>query len=608
LREPLAAAELTVTSNAAANENSDLHDAAFGREVQIELVRLHARIIRRMPWVQSILAACIGVIVLRYVPLAAFAIWCGVSIGIESLRAEYAERLLRKAAPVDSKRAHRAFVLWALAAGAAVGVGAAFCFPNLPISDQAVLGIVLFAMPAAGVAVSQSSRYIAAAYCLAILLPASACWMLLYPHQALSVGVMTLVYCAFIILVSVEGESLLLRSVVIRHERDRLVRDLEKRNADVREAMERAEQAAQSRARVLATASHDLRQPLHALSIYSAVLAAGPAPDQLREVGANIDQIVRSLGSLLHGLLDLSRLTVGHYEPEHKRVALEAVVESVCAEYRRSAADKGLELRVRAEPVRVLGDAVAIGRIVRNLLDNAIKYTARGTIDVSLALDAAHDAAVIAVADSGPGIAPEQQARIFEEFYQLDNPGRDRGRGVGLGLAIVQRLCELIGAEIGVESAPGAGATFRLRLPHRVTEEHASAASVGGDESAPLKDRSVYLIDNENDILHGTQRLLESWGMRTAIANSADAAERLFRERGVPELLITDLRLRGAEHGAELAARLRRKFAQFPVLVITGEVSATAVAQVDGLGGTLLYKPITPELLRRAIVRAIAPC
>jgi len=598
-----------VTPARAARDTAEFPDAAFGREVQIELVRLHARIIRRMPWVQSILAACIGLIVLRYVALAAFAIWCGISIGIESLRANYADHVLRRAAPIDSRRTHRAFVVWALAAGAAVGVGAAFCFPRLPINDQSVLGIVLFAMPAAGVAVSQSSRYIAAAYCLSILLPASGCWMLLYPHQALSVVVMTLVYCAFIILVAVEGELLLLRSVIIRHERDRLVRDLEKRNADVREAMERAEQAAQSRARVLATASHDLRQPLHALSIYSAVLAAGPAPEQLREVGANIDQIVRSLGSLLHGLLDLSRLTVGHYEPEHKRVALEGVVESVCAEYRRFAADKGLELRLRVAPVRVLGDAVAIGRIVRNLLDNAIKYTMQGSIDVRLALEREGDdaIAVISVADTGPGIAPEQQARIFEEFYQLDNPGRDRGRGVGLGLAIVQRLCELIGAQINVESVPAAGATFRLRLPHVLAEEHTATTPTESDESALLQDRSVYLVDNENDILHGTQRLLESWGMRTAIANSADAAEHLFREHGVPELLITDLRLRGAEHGAELAARLRRTFAPFPVLVITGEVSAIAVAQVDALDATLLYKPITPELLRRAIVRALAP-
>ncbi len=581
--------------------------STYSREVLIELVILHARILRRMPWVQSVLAFGVGLFVVRHVPLAAFMIWCVASIGVESLRALYAARVLDHASDIDPKRVHAAFVLWALAAGAVVGIGAAFCFPRLPIAEQAGLGIVLFAMPSAGVAVSQSSRYITAAYSLSILLPATASWMLMYPEQAISVAVMTLLYCGFIILVAVEGEQLLLRSVIIRHERDRLVRDLEQRNADVRIAMERAEQAAQSRARVLATASHDLRQPLHALSIYSAVLAAGPEPQQLREVGANIDQIVRSLGSLLHGLLDLSRLTVGHYEPEHKQIALDAVVAAVCAEYQRAAADKQLLLRTALVPVRLIGDAVAIGRIVRNLLDNAIKYTERGAVDVALSIEGAGESAVaiVSVADSGPGIPQDEQSRVFEEFYQLDNPGRDRGRGVGLGLAIVKRLCELIAAEILTESAPGKGTVFRLRLRGVLVDSGHAPVVPDRDESAALRGRRVYLIDNEGDILHSTQQLLTTWGMQVATANSADAAEQLFRRSGKPELLITDLRLRGAENGAELAGRLQRSYSSFPVLVITGEVSAAAVQQVDHLGAALLYKPITPELMRRAIVRAI---
>ncbi len=576
--------------------------AAYGHEVQVELVRLHARIIRRMPWVQTVLALCVGAIVLPAVPVSGYVVWCVVSIGVESLRARFATHVLRAHEIIDSTRAHRAFVAWALCAGAAVGIGAALCFAYLPIEAQAVLGIVLFAMPAAGVAVSQSSRYIAAAYCLSILLPAATSWMILHPQQAIAVGVMTLVYCTFIILVSVEGELLLLRSVIIRHERDRLVRDLEQRNADVRIAMERAEVAAQSRARVLATASHDLRQPLHALSIYSAVLAAGPAPEQLREVGANVDQIVRSLGSLLHGLLDLSRLTVGHYEPERQHVSLDAVIDGVCAEYRRAAADKNLAFRVTLSPIRLLGDAVAIGRIVRNLLDNAIKHTASGKIEVMATVEAS--CAVVTVSDTGPGISADQHARVFEEFYQLDNPGRDRNRGVGLGLAIVKRLCELIGAEIAIESSPGVGSTFRLKLRDVLSAAQHVEPAPAADELLALKDQSVYVIDNENDILHSTQHLLGAWGMRVRIANSVDAAEHLFRDAGVPALMITDLRLRGAENGVELAGRLRESFADFPVLVITGEVSAIAVEQVDQLGATLLYKPITPESLRRAIAKA----
>ncbi len=574
----------------------------YDREVQTELVRLHARIIRRMPWVQTILVACVGAVMFRYVPTVGLLAGAAISISVETLRAIYASRLLHAAVAFDSTRSHRVFVAWALAAGAAVGLGAALCFGYLPIEGQAVLGIVLFAMPAAGVAVSQSSRYIAAAYCLSILLPAAASWGWLHPEQAVAVAVMTLLYCAFIILVSVEGEQLLLRSVVIRHERDRLVRDLELRNADVGRAVERAEQAAQSRARVLATASHDLRQPLHALSIYSAVLLADPRPEQLREVGANIDQIVRSLGSLLHGLLDLSRLTVGHYQPEHAALQLDEVVDSVCAEYRRAASEKGIALHVKAHPVRMMGDAVAIGRVVRNVLDNAIKYTNAGSVGVTLSRDG--DTATIRIADTGAGIPDDQRARIFEEFYQLDNPGGDQQHGVGLGLAIVKRLCELIDADIVVESSSHAGSVFRFTL--RGIIDAADATHETPNESVPaLSQRRVYVIDNEGEILRSTKRLLESWGMHVAIAASVDAADALFRSDGVPELLITDLRLRGSENGAALATRLRNEYRDFPVMVVTGEVSVAAVEQVHALGATLLYKPLTPELLRRAIVKSL---
>lgn len=607
MREPSAPARF-VTRLRATFARPGIDAAANQDELLVELVRMHARIIMRMPWVQSALAICVGVVVLPYVSLAAFLTWCVISIGIEVLRANYSHRLLARHDDFEPHAVHRNFVLWALAAGAAVGCGAGWCFFYLPVADQAVLGIVLFAMPAAGVAVSQSSRYIAAAYCLAILVPASGCWMAIYPHQAFSVGIMTLVYCAFIILVAVEGEQLLLRSVVIRHQRDRLVRDLEQRNADVRIAMQQAEQSALARARVLATASHDLRQPLHALSLYSAVLAAGPAPEQLREVSTNMDQIVRSLGSLLHGLLDLSRLTAGHYEPESVPIELDHVVAAVCNEYRRPAAARGLELITKLAPVRLHGDAVAISRIVRNLLDNAIKYTASGSINVEVSPLMENGAmfGLISVTDTGCGIPTEEQARVFEEFYQLDNPSRDRSRGVGLGLAIVKRLCELIRADISIDSTPQIGTTFTLRI--RSGREGADAAGDTHDiaDTRDLQGRTVFLVDDEVDILRSTQQLLGAWGMHTKTADGVESARRLFVDGGAPDLFITDLRLRGGESGASLAAELRNTYGNFPVLVITGEISAAAAADVETLGAALLYKPITPELLAREITRAIA--
>lgn len=581
--------------------------AAPQREVLIELVGLHARALLRMPWVQTLLVIGIGFIVGPYVKPLIFGGWGVLTVTIETLRARYAARVLRGGYAVDPNRAHAAFVALAGLSGAAIGASAVIFLPRLPILHQALLGAALMSIPAAGVSVAQSSRYMLAAYAISIALPGTIAWSLLHPSQFLGVTALTSLLCVVLILVAADGDKLLLRSVVIRHERDRLVHDLEQRNADVRAAMALAEQSAQARARVLAAASHDLRQPLHALSVYSAVLAAHPAPETLSEVAQNIDQIVRALGSLLNGLLDLSRLSAGYYVPEHQTLALERLVAEVCAEYETSAAQKGLSLQQDFTAIRLQGDAVAISRIVRNLIDNAIKYTEIGEVRVSTRLELLGQTplVVLSVTDTGKGIPAAEQSRIFEEFYQLDNPGRDRSKGVGLGLAIVQRLCELIGAKVSVESVVGQGTCFRINMPLVLAESTTPERTTSGAADPSLQGKRVYVVDDELEILKSMRMLLGVWGIAATTAESARAADRIFEQHGPPDLLIVDLRLGENEHGARLADRLQQHYGSFPVLIITGETSSEALLQANERSYTLLQKPITPELLRRAIVTAL---
>jgi signal transduction histidine kinase len=595
---------------AASESNST---AAPDREVLVELLGLHAQAMRRMPWVQTWIVVGLGLFIFIHVNGWLFAGWGLMTITIEFGRSRFAAGVLQRDLSIDPYRIHRQFVLLAGVAGAGIAVGAVLFLPKIPIWDQALFGATLLAIPSAGVAVSQSSRYIVAGYSTAILGPSGVVWCLLFPDEALGGAVLIALMLTVLILVATDGEKLLRRSVNIRHERDRLVRDLEQRNADVRSAMTevqsamaQAEQSAQARARVLAAASHDLRQPLHALSVYSAVLASKPAPELLNEVSGNIDQIVRSLGNLLNGLLDLSRLSSGYYVPEHEAVDLGTVIAGVCAEFQHAAAQKSLSLLQELEPTRVLGDPVAIGRIARNLIDNAIKYTEQGTVRVSLRTEQANGErlAVLTVADSGKGIPASEYSRIFEEFYQLDNPGRDRSRGVGLGLAIVQRLSELIGATITVESTVGEGTSFRVGLPALLgaaaPAEHPSAQPT----SAALQGTRIYVVDDEIDILKSMRALLGVWGIQALTADSPEAAGAIFEQYGRPDLMIVDLRLGEHEHGAQLADRLRRQYGSFPVLIITGETASVALRQANESGYTLLQKPIAPEVLRRAIATA----
>jgi signal transduction histidine kinase/ActR/RegA family two-component response regulator len=578
------------------------------REMLIELLRLHAKAMLRMPWVQAALVLGIGLFIHSNVSSALLLGWGVLCIAVETLRARYAAGVLRHGSDINPKRVHAAFVALAALAGTAIAVGAVVFLPRIPIWDQALFGATLLAIPSAGVAVSQSSRYIVAAYATSILVPGATVWCLLYPNQAPGAALLIGVMLVVLVLIAADGEKLLSRSVDIRHERDRLVRDLEQKNAQVQAAMAQAAQSAQARSRVLAAASHDLRQPLQALSVYSAVLGSRPAPELLDEVSGNIDQIVRALGNLLNGLLDLSRLSSGYYMPEHRKLSLEVLVAGVCAEYQHPAAQKDLSLIRDLVPIRVLGDPVAIERIARNLIDNAIKYTEHGEVRVTThrELVAGQPLAVLSVIDTGKGIPPSEQGRIFEEFYQLDNPGRDRTRGVGLGLAIVQRLCELIGAKISVESVIDQGSCFRVSMPAILGETALPEPVPPRPQDASVRGKRVYVVDDELDILNSMRILLGVWGIGAQTADSASAAYRIFEQHGPPDLLIIDLRLGEEEHGARLADRLQQMHGHFPVLIITGETSSEALRQANERRHTLLQKPIAPEVLRRAIVAATA--
>jgi signal transduction histidine kinase len=367
--------------------------------------------------VQALLVVGIGLFVHGYVVQHQFIAWGVGTVVVELVRAQAARALLQRGDAFDPRRMHHLFVALAALSGGAIGLGGVLFLPQLPVQPQALFGAVLFAIPAAGVAVSQSSRYILAAYALSTLAPPALAFGALHPTQAWGIGALTVLYCVVLILVAADGERLLLRSILIRHERDRLVRDLEEQNATVEAAKAQAEQSARARARVLAAASHDLRQPLHALSVFSAVLAANPTPDVLQEVGHDVDQIVRSLGNLLNGLLVLSRLSAGNYVPERELFAVDRVLREVCGEFQDAVARKGLSLVVELAPMRVLGDAVAIGRITRNLIDNAIKYTEVGEVRVSLREErdqSGAPVATISVADTGKGIPESEHGKIFE--------------------------------------------------------------------------------------------------------------------------------------------------------------------------------------------------
>jgi signal transduction histidine kinase len=379
---------------------------------------------------------------------------------------------------------------------------------------------------------------------------------------------------------------------------------LERQHDELQQAKELAEQAGRAKARVLAAASHDLRQPLHALSLYSGVLVSNPSGPTLTEVAGHIDASVRALGDLLNAMLDLSKLDAGVFRVEPCVFSLSDMLARIAHDYRVPAHQKGLALRLEVDALLVCSDPMMVERIARNLIDNAVKYSAAGTVTIRARRDGALVRA--SVSDTGPGIALAEQERVFDEFYQIDNPGRGDDHGLGLGLSIVARLAALLEADLTLDSAPGAGSSFGWHMPYYRVHE-ASSSDAPADDDAPrgapaLRGLRVLVLDDEASIRHSMVLLLRSWACQAhGVADLAEAQAQLVADAGQCDLLMVDMRLQGGADGLRVAHTLRARWGDIPVLLISGETNPLALGEAAASAFPLLYKPVGTDALRRQV-------
>jgi signal transduction histidine kinase len=402
----------------------------------------------------------------------------------------------------------------------------------------------------------------------------------------------------------VRQHRLLTGSLMLRFENEALATRLG-------EQIAATERASEEKTRFLGTASHDLRQPLHAIALFGAALE-----NELRDrpEGRNAERLMRAvnaLGASLDTMLDVSRLDAGVIAPSPRPVQLDALFLLLNHTFSAQAEQKQLQLRVRASGLWVRSDPQLLHRMLSNLMDNALKYTVQGGVTVTARERG--DSVWIEVRDTGIGIAPEQSSRIFEEFYQIDNPGRDRSRGLGIGLSIVQRLSRLLGHPVQMHSRPGRGTHFRVVLP----AAKAQASVLGGPFPAgaaapPARPRSaqrpapVLLLDDELEIREAMTGLLRSHSIDAhAVANEAAAAAALCWAcaEGRPfGLLLCDYRLADGVDGLDAGLRLSRLHgANTPLLLITGETSPDRLQRVRESRVRVLFKPVAVDSLLQAM-------
>jgi signal transduction histidine kinase len=507
---------------------------------------------------------------------------------------------------LDVDAALRTIVALSFANGLIQGAGVALFLPGLALEQKAIVTMIMVCLSAGAVSANAGYSRSFFAWVIPMFASLSLAWALEGDVAGAWIAVLLVLFPLAQTLFVRDNERVLRESFGIRYQNEKLVRELEVQRQAVARARDRAEEANRAKSRFLASASHDLRQPLHTLSLYSAALGMRSTDERTRQMAHEIGNAIGSLGSLLDSLLDISKLDAEAVRPEPSRFALGALAARVVSDLRPIAQAKGLALELEAAvPVFVETDPILLERVVRNLVDNAIKYTSSGT--VKLEVGQADGRAVLSVADTGRGIPREEHGRVFEEFYQLSNPERDRSRGIGLGLAIVRRLTTLLGIELTLDSEAGRGSRFTLTLSaadaRGAVPREAPAAAEPKPGALPAGLR-VLVVDDERSVREGMRSLLESWGCEVALASGI--AEALAALAAQPaDLIVADQRLRGRETGIELVRRARDLAAGVPALLVSGDTAPHLLLEADDLGLTLLHKPVSEPALREAIAAAV---
>ena len=370
----------------------------------------------------------------------------------------------------------------------------------------------------------------------------------------------------------------------------------------VEERTHQLEAANLTKSRFLAAASHDLRQPLHALGLFVAQLHGPVRADERRRIVARIDAALSAMNELFNALLDISKLDAGVLTPSIIEFPVAKLLDRVNMTFTGAARGKGLSLRVVSSSAWVRSDFILLERIVFNLVSNAVRYTSSGGVVLGCRKQGVN--LRIEVWDTGSGVPKAQQQNIFGEFYRLGGPGGDARSGFGLGLAIVDRLCRLLDHSINLTSTIGKGSCFSVAVPLVDARPEIGESPAPAHPLIDASDRKlVVVIDDDPLVLEGMGGLFRSWGYRLLVAGTDDEALAGVANRdSLPDLIVSDYHLPGGKTGIEVIEGLRRTLsAKIPAFLVSGDTSPELLRQARASGYHLLHKPVDPMTLRAMV-------
>jgi two-component system, sensor histidine kinase len=463
-----------------------------------------------------------------------------------------------------------------------------------------VIVATVFAHISASVAGLSTHPLILNAFTCALWIPTSVYFISMQPGGYQWFYLQMAVLGAFFVIVNtiyaVNQGRAVISSLRLRYENQHLPREL-------RQQKMIAENADLAKSRFLAAASHDLRQPLHAMSLFADSLNQRIQSSESREILNKLRISMDSLKGLFNSLLDISRLDAEVITPEYSTFHLGRLLDQLINEYQTQASNKNLEIRKRMGDYWVFSDPVLVEQILRNLIWNAIKYTETGGVLVALRKQDTRISAE--VWDTGVGISDEEQLKIFDEFHQINNPGRDRSQGIGLGLSIFQRTAKLLGLDLSLASRPGSGSRFGIdfrQVPEPITpEEREQTFPLDLD----LSGVSVLIVDDSEDIRASLSLRMRDLGCQVETAGTLENVTRVL-DFFSPDILLTDFQLQYAESGGMVIKLVRETLGvEVPCIIITGTTMAETSNISHNQDIEILYKPVQSDEIREAMIRAL---
>ncbi len=570
--------------------------AATPKSLEEALLSVLARQARRIPLPVFIVAVLIAALASERLPAWIWGTWLLIVAGVLGARFVVLGRLPKIGGLSVAEKLRIAVVLSAVN-GVVHGLSLGF-FPFLPEFERAIQSMLLVGLAVGSIATTAGCMPIFIAYLIPTVFPLAMLWAV-SPGIAepgwieRSTAVVIALFGAIMIALARDAFRMFRESFEIRTQQAALNRQLEA-------ALERAEAASRAKTRFLAAASHDLRQPIHTLSLFGAALAMCPLDARTREISEHLNVALRGLASQFDALLDVSKLDAGVVRINRTPIPLSGFLARLGDEFGPPARSKGLAMSIDCPPLAyVESDRLLLERILRNLLDNAIKYTDAGQVRIAAVPEG--DEFVVTVADSGRGIPAAEHGRVFEEFYQLDNPERDRTRGLGLGLAIVKRLSDLLQLQMRMTSMPGRGTEFRLVLPR--TAAPATLVPERNENQRQLHGLHILVVDDEDQVRLGMKTLLESLGCRATLVDGTTPAVAAVRVEK-PDVVLADFRLRGSDNGIATVQSIRRLFPAMPAILLSGDTAPDRLREAEEAGIPLLHKPVAVEVLADAISAA----